>query len=101
MSIGIDTEKLNAQIEKLEKTKTNLSTIFQNVKTDTTKLKEDWDSKASSVVYEEFDRFDRASEDYIEDLDGFISYLKNAVNQSYEDYEKKENELIDNNIATN
>ena len=56
MSIGIDTEKLNAQIDKLEKTKANLSTIFQNVKTDTTKLK---------------------------------------------DYEKKENELIDNNIATN
>ena len=89
MSIGIDTEKLNAQIDKLEKTKANLSTIFQNVKTDTTKLKD------------EFDRFDRASEDYIKDLEGFITYLKNAVNQSYEDYEKKENELIDNNIATN
>ena len=101
MQVGIDTEKLNVQIKNLEKVKTDLQSLFQNVKTDTTKIKEDWDSNGATVVYEEFNRFNNASKDYIEKIEASIDYLRNVVNQSYTDYENKENELIDNNIATN
>lgn len=101
MQVGIDTEQLNEQIEKLEKTKNDLQSLFQSVEMDTTKLKEDWESNGATVVYEEFNRFNNASKDYIEKIEASIDYLRNVVNQSYTDYENKENELIDNNIATN
>ena len=101
MAVGIDTEKLNAQIKNLEKVKTDLQSLFQNVKTDTTKIKEDWDSNGATVVYEEFDRFDVAAEDYMKKLETCIDYLNSVVNQNYIDYENKENELIDDRIATN
>ena len=101
MTVGIDTEKLNAQISKLESTKKDLESLFQNVEKDTNNLKEDWESNGSEKVYEEFNRFNLASKDYIADLGVYIDYLKNVVNQSYIDYENKENELIDENIATN
>jgi uncharacterized protein YukE len=101
MSIGIDTEKLNAQIEKLEQTKTKLDTLFQNVKTDTNNLKDSWDSKTSEVVYNEFDRFGRASEAYSNDIQKMIDYLRNVVNKGYIEYETNLNKLIDTNIATN
>ena len=101
MAVGIDTEKLNAQIEKLTQAKNDLDTLFKNVETETNNLKEDWESNGATVVYEEFNRFNGASKDYIEDLGTYIEYLKSVVNQSYVDYEDKENKLIDENIATN
>jgi uncharacterized protein YukE len=101
MNIGIDTEKLNAQIDKLEKTKNEIKNSFQTINTETNAMKESYDSKTSEVIYTEFDRFNKAAEDYIDDLDAYINYLKMAVNQSYIDYEDKENKLIDENIATN
>jgi len=101
MNIGIDTEKLNAQIDKLEKTKNDIQNSFQTINTETTALKDAYSSNTSEVVYNEFDRFKRAAEDYVEDLEAYINYLKTAVNQSYIDYEDKENQLIDDNIATN
>lgn len=101
MAVGIDTEKLNAQIEKLSQTKTDLDNLFKNVETETNNLKEDYESNGATVVYEEFNRFNSASRDYIDDLGTYIEYLKAVVNQSYIDYEDKENKLIDENIATN
>ncbi len=101
MNIEIDTEKLNAQIDKLEKVKARLESDFQNVNAETENMKPDWESKTSEVVYDEFSRFKSAAEDYIEDMDTYINYLKTAVNQSYIDYEDKQNKLIDENIATN
>ena len=100
MNIGIDTEKLNAQIDKLEKTKNNLKNSFQQITAETNAMKESYDSKTSEIVYEEFDRFNRASEDYIDDLDSYINYLKTVVKQSYIDYEDKENALIDDKLTT-
>ena len=101
MAVGIDTDKLNAQIEKLTQTKNDLDSLFKGVENETNSLKDDWESNGAAVVYEEFDRFNRASKDYIEDLGTYIAYLKDVVNQSYTDYEEKENKLIDDNIATN
>ena len=101
MNIEIDTEKLNAQSERLEKAKNRLESDFQQINSETENMKPDSESKASEVVYNEFERFKLAAADYIEDMDAYINYLKTAVNQSYIDYEDKENKLIDENIATN
>ena len=101
MNIGIDTEKLNAQIDKLQRTRNNLEATFQNINKETNDMKDYYESKTSTVVYDEFDRFSKAATDYIDDLDSYITYLKTVVNQSYIDYEDKENQLIDDNLATN
>ena len=101
MNINIDTEKLNAQIDKLEKIKSDIQNTFQTINKETNDMKNYYESGTAEGVQEEFSRFNRAADDYVEDLDAYINYLKNVVNQSYIDYEKKENKLIDENIATN
>ena len=100
-TIDIDTEKLLEEIEKLESAKNKIEEIL-NASTDgNKKLNEDWSSDTSKVVDEEFKRFDQAGKDYIEKLDGHINYLKDVVSNSYIEYEEVENQLIDDNIATN
>jgi uncharacterized protein YukE len=101
MNINIDTEKLLAEIEKLEKAKESLNTLFTDSVRENTELNEEFQSDTSRIVDEEFKRFDGAAKEYIEKIDSYINYLKDIVTASYIDYEVNENKLIDENIATN
>ena len=86
--IDIDTEKLLSEIDKLEKARNSIKEVFENSSKENKNLNEDWSSDTSQVVDGEFERFDKAGQDYIERLDGYI------------EYETVENQLIDENIAT-
>ena len=98
--IDIDTEKLLSEIDKLEKARNSIKEVFENSSKENKNLNEDWSSDTSQVVDGEFERFDKAGQEYIERLDGYIEYLKNKVTDSYIEYETVENQLIDENIAT-
>ena len=100
-NINIDTDKLLEQIEKLEKQREALYTIFVNSVKENKTLNEDWQSDTSKVVDDEFVRFDTAAQQYLEKIDSLINYLKDVVSDSYIEYEQVENKLIDDNIATN
>jgi len=101
MNININTEKLLEQVEKLEKAKDSLNTLFSDAVKENTVLNEDYRSDTSKIIDEEFKRFDGAAKEYIEKLDSYINYLKDIVSDSYINYEINENKLIDENIATN
>lgn len=101
MNINIDTEKLLAEIDKLEKARNSMNDIFEASVNENKILDEDWSSDTSKVVDDEFKKFDTAQKEYIGKIDSLIEYLKDIVTDSYIEYETVENKLIDEKIATN
>ncbi len=101
MNVNIDTNKLLEQIEKLEKEKNSMKELLDSSVKEQKELEDYWQSETSKKVDEEFKEFDEVRQEYTELVDGIIQYLKNVVVNNYVNYENKENELIDDNIATN
>ena len=101
MKANIDTNKLLEQIDKLEEEKKLLSELLDTSVKEQKELEEYWSSETAKNVNEEFKEFDAVRLEYTELLEGIIEYLRHIVVSNYVDYENKENELIDSNIATN
>ena len=99
MNINIDTEKLQEQITKFEEVNKNLKEEFENDLTKNTNLKDYWDSKNATSVYEDFDDFKTSTENYISKNEEYIDYLKTIVKQGYVDFEDEANEEIDTKIS--
>ena len=100
MSVNIDTEKLLEEINKEEKENKALSELMDSSIKEQKELKDYWSSESSKKVDEEFQEFDEARQEYTELMNGIIKYLRKVVVNDYVNYENKENELIDSNIAT-
>ncbi len=99
MNINIDTEKLSEQITKFEEVNNKLKEEFEKDLNNNTNLKEYWDSKNATSVYEDFDDFKTSTESYISKNEEYIEYLKNIVKEGYIDFEDEANEEIDKKIS--
>lgn len=98
-NINIDTQKLTEEIAKLKSVNKNFEQIFSKVKSDTTLLKEFWDTRTSESVYESFEEFNKAVENVKQTFQKDIEFLENTVNGSYIAQNEGTNKSIDENFA--
>lgn len=99
MSVGIDTAKLQEEINKIRQIDEEMENLKNNIKKDTEDLKLFWNTKTSESVQESFQEFYNDLENLNIKNDLFASYLERVVNDQYITSENKTNKLIDDNIA--
>lgn len=97
-NLKIDTKLLSQEVEKIRKKRNRLQEIFEALKKDNEQLKDNWSSKASDVVYDNLNDFYKGYQEQLNNLQNDIDFL-DALIEKYTDFEEKNYQEIDENIA--
>ena len=96
--LQINTSLLSQEIEKIKTKRDRLNEIYQSLKINNEKLKDNWSSSTSEVVFNNFEDFYSGYEVQLDNLKNDIDFLTNIV-KKYEMFENKNSQVIDENIA--
>ena len=98
MSIGFNGTLLKEEMNKIKKEKKELETLFEEIKSEMTLVKDHWDSETSDEVYYHYDDFKEYFQGIISSLEEDIKFLNNAIND-YEIAEYNAKRAIEDKIA--
>ena len=97
-NLKIDTNALSAEVEKIKAKRERLSEIYDELKKNNEELKDNWNSKTSEVVFNNFEDFYVGYQEQLNNLQNDIDFL-NALIEKYKEFENSNNKVIDENIA--
>ena len=97
--LDIDLDALKEQVKIIKEKKERLNEIYLNLKKNNEALKDNWNSKTSEVVFNNFEEFYNGFSNQLNDLQNDINYL-NIIIDKYKTFEAKSNKTIDEKIAT-
>lgn len=98
-NVKINSELLNAEIEKLENVGKDIENLIANIRKENENLKEYWNTRTSEGVFTDFTVFYDILNDVKDTNDRDIDFLKNTVSDNYVNYEEKTDTLVDSNIS--
>lgn len=99
MEILVDSLKLQENINDYTKINDEMKKMLEEIKNKTDNLKDYWDSKTSSQVFEEFDSFFSSLQEKIDKNEENIVFLNDVVKRSYVDLENKKSSEIDDKLT--
>ena len=97
-NLKIDTNALSDEVEKIKAKKERLSEIYDELKKNNEVLKDNWNSKTSEVVFNNFEDFYVGYQEQLNNLQNDINFL-NTIIAKYKEFESSNNKTIDENIA--
>ena len=97
--IDIDTDQLEAELNKIKEIKKKLDDVFQSIQKDTNELNDYWDSKTSKKVQDDFIEFYKKVEKTKNNIASDIAFLENTVMAKHDKEMERENTIIDERIA--
>lgn len=98
-NLSIDSSKLTVEIEKLRKVSSDLEELLNKLKRENSILRDNWETRTSEQVYNDFEEFYKSLESIKITNDNDANFLQNVVNRGYTQLEEDTNKLVDNNIA--
>ena len=97
--IGVNTEKLQDEIEKIKDIEGDFVKLSEIIKRDTDILKEYWQTDTSEDVYYNFDKYHVKLENVIDTLRKDIDFLEETAKQSYIEEDTGTSNLVDERVA--
>ena len=99
MNIEIDISKVIEEKDKLTDLTSRLKDLVKESSKETDELRECWISESSESFYNEYDKFKKDFNIFIEDNSKIINYLQEIVAGGYKDYDEKASNYIDENFS--
>lgn len=99
--INIDTDKLQIQIDRLSKVGDQMKVLFGQIKNNTEALKNDWESKTSETVFNNFNTFYKILEEVRNDNARYVAYLESIVSNSYASFDANTNKAVNDKLSIN
>ena len=94
----IDTNALSKEIEVIKAKRDILNEIYNTLEKHNVELKDNWSSKTSEVVFNNFVDFYKGFKGQINDLNNDINFLE-ALIEKYKEFESKNDKTINEQIA--
>lgn len=94
----IDTNALSKEIEVIKAKRDRLNEIYNTLEKHNVELKDNWSSKTSEVVFNNFVDFYKGFKGQINDLNNDINFLE-ALIEKYKEFESKNDKTINEQIA--
>ena len=94
----IDTNALSKEIEVIKAKRDRLNEIYNTLEKHNVELKDNWSSKTSEVVFNNFVDFYKGFKGQINDLNNGINFLE-ALIEKYKEFESKNDKTINEQIA--
>ena len=94
----IDTNALSKEIEVIKAKRDRLNEIYNTLEKHNVELKDNWSSKTSEVVLNNFVDFYKGFKGQINDLNNDINFLE-ALIEKYKEFESKNDKTINEQIA--
>lgn len=99
MQILVDYLRFQENIDNYIKINDEMKKMLEEIKNKTDNLKDYWDSKTSSQVFEEFNNFSSSFQEKIDKNEENIVFLRDVVKKSYIELENKKSSEIENRLA--
>ena len=97
-NLQIDTNLLSQEITKITNKRDRLNEIYNELKRNNEELKNNWNTKTSEIVFNNFELFYTGFEVQLDNLKNDIDFL-NVLISKYEEFNNKNSQEIDNKIA--
>ena len=94
----IDTNALSKEIEVIKAKRDRLNEIYNTLEKHNVELKDNWSSKTSEVVFNNFVDYYKGFKGQINDLNNDINFLE-ALIEKYKEFESKNDKTINEQIA--
>lgn len=97
-NIDVDSQNLNFYISQLKECNNKMNTLFENIKINSSKLPDYWESKTCDSTMADFEKYYKEFDVIKESNERYINFLENIVIVDYVNKDETLNSIIDSNI---
>ena len=97
-NLQIDTNLLSQEVAKITNKRDRLNEIYTELKRKNNDLKNNWNTKTSEIVFNNFELFYSGFETQLENLKNDIEFLNTLISK-YQEFDNKNSKVIDDKIA--